>query len=81
MKRWNGIGKEFDELENKIYEGEYLNGKMNGKIKIYYEGYLEYKGELLNGKRHGKGKEYYFGILIYDGYYLNGEKNGKGKKI
>ena len=46
-----------DEL---IFEGEYLNGKRNGKGKEYYSynRKLEFEGEYLNGQRNGKGKEY-----------------------
>ena len=40
-----------------IFEGEYLNGKRNGKGKEYYDyGKLKFEGEYLNGKRwNGKG--------------------------
>ena len=49
-----------DQLE---YEGEYLNGKRNGKGKEYnFFGMLEYEREFLNGKRKGNGKEFCFGI-------------------
>ena len=43
-----------------IFEGEYLNGKRNGKGKEYYyfDGKLKFEGEYLNGERNGKGKEY-----------------------
>ena len=35
-----------------IFEGEYLNGKRNGKGKEYYDnGKLEFEGEFINGKR------------------------------
>jgi len=38
-----------------IFEGEYLNGKINGKGKEYSEpfGKLIFEGEYLNGKRNG----------------------------
>ena len=57
-----------------IYEGEYLNGKRNGKGKDYdFEGLLFYEGEYLDGKRNGKGKEYYQdGKLEFEGEYLYG---------
>ena len=47
----------------KVFEGQYLNGKRNGKGKEYSTidmsyGYLLFEGDYLNGKRHGKGKEY-----------------------
>ena len=50
-----------------IYEGEYLNGKRNGKGKEYDDGKLIYEGEYLNGKRNGKVKEYKYGELRYEG--------------
>ena len=59
-----------DEL---IFEGEYLNGKRNGKGKEYNkEGKLEFEGEYLNGKRWN-GKCYNINNNI--SYELN---NGKG---
>ena len=55
----NNKAKEYniynDEL---IFEGEYLNGKRNGKGKEYNNNVrLIFEGEYLNGKRNGKGKE------------------------
>ena len=68
--------------DNLLFEGEYLNGKRNGKGKEYYDdGKLKYEGEYLNGKRNGKGKLYYkYGDLMFEGEYLNGNKTGKGKE-
>ena len=77
VKEYNG---EDDEL---IFEGEYLNGKRNGKGKEYLnENTLLFEGEYLNGKRNGKGKEYFGKInkLRFEGEYLNGKRNGKGKE-
>ena len=76
-------GKEyFGHDDSLIFEGEYLNGKRNGKGKEYNRaGNVKFEGEYLNGKRKGKGKEYnseYY-CLIFEGEYLNGLKwNGKG---
>ena len=42
-----------------IFEGEYLNGKRNGKGKELFAGNLIFEGEYLNGKRNGKGKGYF----------------------
>ena len=50
-----------DDLRLKIkYEGEYLNGKRNGKGKEYDdEGRVLFEGEYSNGRRwKGTGKEY-----------------------
>ena len=81
----NNIVEEYDSANGElIFEGEYLNGKRNGKGKEYnYYGQKDkviFKGEYLNGKRNGKGKEYdIYGNLIFEGEYLNGKKwNGKG---
>ncbi len=45
-----------------LFEGEYLNGKRNGKGEEYYSNILyetlKFEGEYLNGKRNGEGKEY-----------------------
>ena len=65
-----------------IFEGEYLNGKKNGKVKEYHRsGQLIYEGEYLNGKKNGKVKEYdENGQLMFEGEYFNGKKwNGKGR--
>ena len=54
----SGKGWRFNKTIN--FEGQYLNGELNGKVKEYnYNGKLIFEGEYLNGKRGGKGKEYY----------------------
>ena len=67
-----------------IFEGEYLNGKRNGKGKEYYfsNGKLKFEGEYLNGERNGNGKEYNYNCkLEFEGEYINGKRwNGKGFK-
>ena len=70
------------EKKIKVFEGEYLNKKRNGKGKEYNNnGSLKFEGEYLNGKRNGKGKEYdNNGKLEFEGEYLNGKRNGKGKE-
>ena len=64
------------------FEGDYLEGKRNGKGKEYINGKLLFEGEYLNGERNGKGKEYKNGYLEFEGEYLNGKKwNGKGYNV
>ena len=65
-----------------VYEGEYLNGKRNGKGKIYGEkNKIIYEGELLNGIKNGIGEEYdETNKIIYKGEFINGKKHGKGKE-
>ena len=79
MKEGKGYIKEYDYNNKLIFEGEYLNGKKNGKGKKYYwNGQLEYEGEFLDEEKNGKGKEYDFltGRLIYDDLFLFGKKFG-----
>ena len=54
----NGSTKEYS--NNKlIFEGKYLNGKLNGKFKQYKSaGKLLIEGEYLNGKLNGNATEY-----------------------
>ena len=33
----NGFGREYSKYNSLLFEGEYLNGKRNGKGKEYYE--------------------------------------------
>ena len=79
----NGKGKEYKlNRNNLIFEGEYLNGKRNGRGYEYnILGKVEFEGEYLNGYRNGRGKEYnYDEKLKYEGEFSNGYKNGKGKE-
>ena len=73
----NGFGKEYQLYTNRlIFEGEYLNGKKNGKgIEYDYFGKLEFEGEYLNGQRNETGIEYYDDQIRFFGEYLNGKKN------
>ena len=68
-----GKAKEYHSRKNTlVFEGEYLNGKKNGKGKEYdVSGKLLFEGEYSNGFRDGKGKEYddMSGKLIYEGEY------------
>ena len=87
----NGYCQEYDcETDALIFEGDYLNGKRNGKGKEYYKKFiylycqynflsdkniLKFDGEYLNGKRNGKGKEYdKDGNLVFDGEFLDDKK-------
>ena len=70
--------KIYDTYNNQlIFEGEYLNGKKNGKGKEYYDnGQLKFEGMYLNGEKNGRGKEYDInGKLIFEGEYSNGKRN------
>ena len=77
----NGTCKEYKLNTNKlIFEGEFKNGKKNGKAKEYFNEEIIFEGEYINGKR-SKGKEYYYydNYIKFEGEYLNGKQwTGKG---
>ena len=67
-------GKEYNENNELIYEGNFLNGKRNGIGKEYNDyKKIKFEGEFKNGKRNGKGKEFYYDKEIkFEGEYKNG---------
>jgi antitoxin component YwqK of YwqJK toxin-antitoxin module len=71
----NGWGKA-SLPDGKIYEGEWKDGKMHGKMKEFYpDGMLEFEGEYKDGFRNGYGKSYLRdGTLRYEGNWINGER-------
>ena len=73
-------GKEFNWNNEKLFEGEYLNGERNGKGKEYINNEIKFEGEYLKGKKNGQGKEFdKNGNIMFEGYYLDGKKwEGKG---
>ena len=80
-KIWNGKGKEFDCINNEIFDGVYLKGQKNGYIKEYGSyNKLKYEGNFINGLKDGYIKEYYEGALEFEGEYSKGKRNGKGKE-
>ena len=75
MKGGKGNCREYEE-NHLIFEGEYLNGKRNGKGKEYISlnGSIRFEGEYLNGKRNGYGIEYNTDKqLKYEGEYKKGK--------
>ena len=79
LKEGEGFIKEFHENGKLKFEGEYKNGKKNGKGKEYNPGgKLIFDGEYLYNYRI-KGKEFLNGKLEFEGEYLYDKKyNGKG---
>ena len=66
MELKNGKAKEYDDFGNLIFQGEYLNGKKNGKVKKYDEwnGKLIFEGEYLNDKKNGKSPKLILKLVI-----------------
>ena len=79
LKNGTGKIKIYDQKGIIEFEGEIINGIMNGKGKKYSNGKLIFDGEFLNGKRNGKGIEYSsYGGIKFEGEYKN-DKIWKGK--
>ena len=56
----------YDTNEYKVkYEGEFLNGKKNGK-GIEYKDNLKYEGEFKNGKKNGKYKNIFIKKILME---------------
>ena len=83
IKYFNGKGIEMLLKKNiKIFEGEYFEGKRNGKGKEYnWKGILTFEGEYLNNRKwKGEGEEYdNFGHLIFKGKYSDGKQTTGNK--
>lgn len=84
----NGIGI-FMYSGKKRYDGQFRNGKPNGKGRFLYaekpDNYFitkEYVGEVRNGMRHGRGGMYLHGsIPYYKGEFRNDKYHGQGYLI
>ena len=70
----NGKGKFIKEkLVDRGEEGNFINGKLNGKGKIIWSN-SEYKGMVKNGFQHGKGKLIFFNTGdIHIGHWKKGD--------
>ena len=62
-----------------MYEGEFLNGKFNGKGKYSYPDGQIYEGDYVNGVKEGNGKLTFPSGRIYEGPFVNGLQHGIGK--
>ena len=53
------MGK-FEDMKNGItYNGEYKNGKIEGRGKLIYKDVYEYDGEFIDGNKNGFGTQIY----------------------
>ena len=76
----HGKGILYDVNGSVEYEGDFVNGKMEGKGKLIYGDGSYYEGQFSDNKRNGKGIIYSKnGDIIYEGDYVNNEQEGIGK--
>lgn len=66
--------------DDKIYLGEFNNGKLDGEGAIYINSALNYIGKLKDNEPNGEGELYFdnSNVLKYKGKFKNGNYNGKG---
>ena len=74
--KFNGKGTKYNQDNKIIYEGDFVDGMMEGNGKLFYDNGSYYVGEFKEGKRHGDGNEYdkngkwLRGITYYNGEYI-----------
>ena len=74
--KFTGWGREIWS-NGEIYEGKFVNGKLNGK-GIYKDEYNFYIGDFKNSVKHGKG-ELFNDESHYVGTFNNDKRDGKGR--
>ncbi|MCL2211744.1 MAG: hypothetical protein FWB95_07470 [Treponema sp.] len=67
--------------DNGVYEGIFVNGKLNGKGKITFNMGDVYEGDCANGMPHGIGKYTWKDGVVYEGGWANNLQHGNGKYI
>ena len=72
----NGFGKMINTRSQERYEGEWRNGKREGRgVEYYADGEKKYVGNFLGGKYNGNGTYFYKNGDKYVGKYKNGMMN------
>ena len=73
-----GWYKNSEDVNDRKYEGEILNGTPNGKGTLTWSDGSKYVGEFMQGKEHGQGIYTYPNGSKYEGQWKAGKKNGQG---
>jgi hypothetical protein len=72
----NGFGKMINPKTDEKYEGEWRNGKRDGRgVEFYADGEKKYVGNFKNGKYDGNGSFFHKNGDKYVGKYKNGSMN------
>lgn len=72
----NGFGKMINPRTEEKYEGEWINGKRDGRgVEFYADGEKKYVGNFKNGKYEGNGSFFHKNGDKYVGKYKNGSMN------
>ena len=65
--------------DGSVYEGEFVDGKRNGKGKYTYADGTVYEGDFIDGNFNGKGKYTFANGDVYEGDFIDDKRTGKGK--
>ena len=63
------------------YEGEWVDGKINGQGTLWYADGDQYQGEWRDGKMHGRGTYTYADGDQYEGDWRDDRRHGKGTVV
>ena len=74
----DGYGREENQEDNTVYEGEFKDGVKCGKGKLTYNDGTVYEGEFSDNVIHGKGVMKFANGREYEGEFKEGTMNGKG---
>ena len=63
-------------LNGDVLEGDFVDGKLEGRVKYEFQDGSTYEGEWKDDAKHGEGKEVKLNGDIYEGTYKTGLKHG-----
>ena len=67
--------------DGKVFEGEFVNGVLQGQPRTLTTLWYHYEGDVLNGEPHGMGKKTLRNGQVWEGEYCESARVGKGKII
>ena len=73
-----GLGKMVYNIDGQVYNGEWKEGRWNGKGTLHSANGDVYEGEFLNDQRHGTGTYTWKSGRQYIGGFVLDERHGKG---
>eukprot|EP01094_Clydonella_sp_ATCC50884_P027705 TRINITY_DN8074_c0_g1_i3.p1 TRINITY_DN8074_c0_g1~~TRINITY_DN8074_c0_g1_i3.p1 ORF type:complete len:701 (+),score=215.49 TRINITY_DN8074_c0_g1_i3:47-2149(+) len=75
---YEGKGKLVADAETRIYEGDYVAGRMEGKGVLTLKGVSEYRGEFKDDRKNGQGTLTMEDGSTYVGAWANDRREGEG---
>jgi hypothetical protein len=79
-KKLNNCWGKYTDKFLTVYEGEWINGKLNGKAKYVNAKGVKFVGFFKNDKKNGFGKEL-TSSAIYIGEYISNDRQGMGIEV